>query len=190
MKLRSFAFFAALILAIGTGGTAFAGPRGQGPKGPTIVDVAAFVNSQSGELETLIAAVNATDPAVAATLAGGGQHTVLAPTDAAFAALGLNPGNLCLLSTDDLTKILLYHGARGNRDAGEVTSSDMIRTLLGARLDQANGVLTDQLGRSADIVMPNVPAANGVIHVNQCRRAAVRPDHRSKRLSVMHSARR
>ena len=165
MRIRSFAFFAAVVLAVGSAGTAFAGPKGQGPKGPTIVDVAAFVNSQSGEFETLIAAVNAADPAVAATLTGGGQHTVFAPTDAAFAALGLNPTNLCVLSTDDLTKSLLYHVARGNRDAGEVTSSDTIRTLLGARLEQANGVLTDQLGRSADIVMPNVPAANGIIHV-------------------------
>lgn len=165
MRIRSFAFFAAVVLAVGAAGTAFAGPKGQGPKGPTIVDVAAFVNSQSGEFETLIAAVNAADPAVAATLTGGGQHTVFAPTDAAFAALGLNPTNLCVLSTDELTKILLYHVARGNRGAGEVTSSDTIRTLLGARLEQANGVLTDQLGRSADIVMPNVPAANGIIHV-------------------------
>ena len=165
MRVRSFAFFAAVVLAVGSAGTAFAGPKGQGPKGPTIVDVAAFVNSQSGEFETLIAAVNAADPAVAATLTGGGQHTVFAPTNAAFAALGLNPTNLCLLSTDDLTKILLYHVARGNRDPGEVTSSDTIRTLLGARLEQANGVLKDQLGRSADIVMPNVPAANGIIHV-------------------------
>jgi uncharacterized surface protein with fasciclin (FAS1) repeats len=165
MRIRSFAIFAAVVLAVGSAGTAFAGPKGQGPKGPTIVDVAAFVNSQSGEFETLIAAVNAADPAVAATLTGGGQHTVFAPTNAAFAALGLNPTNLCLLSTDDLTKILLYHVARGNRDAGEVTSSDTIRTLLGARLEQANGVLKDQLGRSADIVMPNVPAANGIIHV-------------------------
>ena len=165
MRIRSFAFFAAVVLAVGAAGTAFAGPKGQGPKGPTIVDVAAFVNSQSGEFETLIAAVNAADPAVAATLTGGGQHTVFAPTDAAFAALGLNPTNLCVLSTDDLTKILLYHVARGNRDAGEVTSSDTIRTLLGARLEQANGVLTDQLGRSADIIIPDVPAANGIIHV-------------------------
>ena len=165
MRIRSFAFFAAVVLAVGSAGTAFAGPKGQGPKGPTIVDVAAFVNSQSGEFETLIAAVNAADPAVAATLTGGGQHTVFAPTNAAFAALGLNPTNLCVLSTDDLTKILLYHVARGNRDAGEVTSSDTIRTLLGARIEQANGVLTDQLGRSADIIIPDVPAANGIIHV-------------------------
>ena len=87
MRIRSFAFFAAVVLAVGAAGTAFAGPKGQGPKGPTIVDVAAFVYSQSGEFETLIAAVNAADPAVAATLTGGGQHTVFAPTDAAFAAL-------------------------------------------------------------------------------------------------------
>ncbi|MDH3840656.1 MAG: hypothetical protein OES78_07755 [Chromatiales bacterium] len=49
MRIRSYAFFAAVVLAVGAAGTAFAGPKGQGPKGPTIVDVAAFVNSQSGE---------------------------------------------------------------------------------------------------------------------------------------------
>jgi uncharacterized surface protein with fasciclin (FAS1) repeats len=165
MRIRAFAFFAAVVLAIGTGGTALAGPKGQGPKGPTIVDVAAFVNSQTGEFSTLIAAVLAADPAVLATLTGGGQHTVFAPTDEAFAALGLNPGNLCLLSTEELTQILLYHVAKGRRDSGEVISSDTIRTLLGTRLEQANGVLTDQLGRTADIVQPDVPAANGIIHV-------------------------
>ncbi len=165
MRLRSFAFFAAVVLAVGAAGTAFAGPKGNGPKGPTIVDVAVFVNTQSGEFETLIAAINAADPAVAATLTGGGQHTVFAPTDQAFANLGLNPGNLCLLSTEELTKILLFHVANGRRDAGDVTSSDTIRTLLGTRLEQANGVLTDQLGRTSAIVIPDVPAANGIIHV-------------------------
>jgi uncharacterized surface protein with fasciclin (FAS1) repeats len=165
MKTRLLSFFAAIVLGIGAGSVAFAGPKGQGPKGPNIVDVAAFVNSQSGEFTTLIAAVNAADPAVAATLTGGGQHTVFAPTDAAFAALGLNPGNLCLLSTEELTQILLYHVATGRRESGEVISSDTIRTLLGTRLEQANGVLTDQLGRTANIVVPDVAAANGVIHV-------------------------
>ena len=87
MRIRSFAFFAAVVLAVGAAGTAYAGPKGNGPKGPTIVDVAVFVNTQSGEFETLIAAINAADPAVAATLTGGGQHTVFAPTDQAFANL-------------------------------------------------------------------------------------------------------
>jgi len=165
MKTRLIAFFAGAVLALGAGATAFAGPKGQGPKGPTIVDVAGLVNAQSGEFSTLIAAINAADPAVAATLTGGGKHTVFAPTDAAFAALGLNAGNLCVLSSDELTKILLYHVAKGNRNSGAVMAANSIRTLLGTRLDQANGVLTDQLGREAAIGQPDVAAANGVIHV-------------------------
>ena len=169
MKNRLIAFVATAAMAIGAGSTAIAGPKGQGPKGPSIVDVAAFINAQSGEFSTLIAAVNAADPAVAATLTGGGKHTVFAPTDAAFAALGLNAGNLCLLSTNDLTKILLYHVVRGDRDSGDILYSDNIRTLLGTRLEQANGVLTDQLGRTSTIISPDERAANGIIHAVEAR---------------------
>lgn len=44
----------------------------------------------AGYFDTLIAGVLAADPAVAATLSGNGQHAVFAPTDDAFARLGLD----------------------------------------------------------------------------------------------------
>jgi uncharacterized surface protein with fasciclin (FAS1) repeats len=137
------------------------------PPGPTIVDVAIAVNSEgpfAGAFDTLIAAVLAADPAVLKTLSGNGQFTVFAPTDDAFAALGLDETNIGTLDQDVLTQILLYHVARGRRDSGEVLASDRIRTLQGAFLFQSGGVLTDNLGREANIIVTDVPAANGIIH--------------------------
>jgi uncharacterized surface protein with fasciclin (FAS1) repeats len=139
------------------------------PPGDTIVDVAIAVNSAgpyAGEFDTLIAAVLAADPAVLATLSGNGQHTVFAPTDDAFEALGLNATNInTSLSQAVLTDILLYHVAHGRRDAEDVLGSDRIRTLQRGFLFQDSGVLTDNLDRDANIIVTDVPAANGIIHV-------------------------
>lgn len=138
-----------------------------GPKGPTIVDVAIAVNSDgpfAGQFDTLIAAVLAADPAVLNTLSGNGQFTVFAPTDAAFAALELTPDNIGTLPQAFLTDVLLYHVAHGSRYAEDVVDSKRIRTLNKSFLLQAGGVLTDNLGREATIIVTDVPAANGVIH--------------------------
>jgi uncharacterized surface protein with fasciclin (FAS1) repeats len=146
-------------------------PAMAAPPGPTIVDVAIAVNSEgpfAGAFDTLIAAVLAADPAVLATLSGNGQHTVFAPTDDAFADLGLNPDNIGDLPQEALTQILLYHVAPGRRYAEDVIYSERIRTLYGrgqmGLLDQDMGVLTDNLGRTANIIVTDVEAANGIIH--------------------------
>jgi uncharacterized surface protein with fasciclin (FAS1) repeats len=146
-------------------------PAMAAPPGPAIVDVAIAVNSEgpfAGAFDTLIAAVLAADPAVLATLSGNGQHTVFAPTDDAFAALGLNPDNIGDLPQEALTQILLYHVAPGRRYAEDVIYSERIRTLYGrgqmGLLDQYDGVLTDNLGREANIIVTDVEAANGIIH--------------------------
>ena len=85
------AFLGVLMLGFTVGAQA-------GPKGDSIVDVAIAANGPSGayenQLNTLIAALQAADPSILETLSGNGQHTVFAPTDAAFAALGLNADNI------------------------------------------------------------------------------------------------
>lgn len=147
---------------------AFAGStEAKGPKGSSLVDVAISVNSEgpyAGQFDTLIAAVLAADPAVLATLDGNGQHTVFAPVDDAFLALGLDENNIGDLPQDALTQILLYHVANGRRDAQDVVSSDRIRTLQGGFLQVSGTVLTDNLDRQANIIVTDVPAANGLIH--------------------------
>lgn len=138
------------------------------PKGPSLVDVAIAVNSEgpfAGSFDTLIAAVLAADPAVLATLDGNGQHTVFAPTDEAFAELGLTEENVDGIDPAFLTDVLLYHVAPGRRYAEDVLGASKIRTLQKSFLRQSDGELIDNLGLSAEIIVVDVEAANGVIHV-------------------------
>lgn len=125
----------------------------------SIVDIA--VNDD--RFDTLVAAVVATG--LADTLSGG-EYTVFAPTDAAFAKLGLNADNIA--STYDkatLTDILLYHVI-----AGEV-NSDKAKTLAGD-VTMANGAKAGLKVFNGDIfindeskvIVPDVDASNGVIH--------------------------
>ena len=132
-----------------------------------LVDVALAVNSSgpyAGAFDTLIAAVLAADPAVLKRLTSKAQSTVFAPTDAAFEQLGLTPENVGTLPQEALTDILLYHVVKGRRDSGQVLASTRLRTLQGGILRQAGGVLTDNLGRQAAIIVTDVPASNGIIH--------------------------
>jgi uncharacterized surface protein with fasciclin (FAS1) repeats len=135
---------------------------------PTIVDVALSVNASNGEFSTLIAALAAAD--LVGALDGKGQYTVFAPTDAAFAKLGLNAGNIgTAFDKATLTKILLYHVAPGERFASDVVSSSKIRTLsksfLGVKVNADGAFLVDNLGREAKIVATDIDASNGVIHI-------------------------
>jgi transforming growth factor-beta-induced protein len=87
------------------------------------------------------------------------QLTVFAPTDAAFAALGLYPNNIA--SVPNLREILLYHVV-----AGKVYSTDLsngfVPTLNGAavEINIDNGVFIND----AEVIMADIKARNGVIH--------------------------
>lgn len=133
-----------------------------------IVQTALAVNSEgpfAGQFDTLIAAVLAADPVVLETLSGNGKFTVFAPTDDAFAALGLNPANIGSLGQETLTQVLLYHVARGERLAADVTTSKQIRSLQGMFFYPNNSAtITDALGRQSNIIVTDVLASNGVIH--------------------------
>ena len=139
-----------------------------GPKDKvTLLQTALAVSEETGDFNTLIAAVLAADPSVVMLLSDNGQHTVFAPTDAAFGALGLTPDNVGDLDTEALTTILAYHVVKGRRLAEDVLATDKLNTLLkgkGGFLAQSEGVLTDNLGREAAIIITDVEASNGVIH--------------------------
>ena len=129
-----------------------------------IVDTAIAVNQANGEFSTLIAAVLAADPAVVKTLTTQRQLTVFAPTDAAFAKLGLNASNIGTLPKAALTQILLYHVAPGSRTAADVVSSTQIRTLergfLKVSLHDGGAYVNN-----ARIVATDIRTTNGIIHV-------------------------
>jgi uncharacterized surface protein with fasciclin (FAS1) repeats len=167
MNRKSFIAAAAAVLVsfgLAAAPQAEANPK---PTGNTIVDVAIAVNSSgdfAGSFDTLIAAVLAADPAVIQRLSAKRQSTVFAPTDDAFAALGLDATNIGALDQDVLTQILLYHVVNGRRDSNDVIGSTQLRTLQGGFLKQSTGILTDNLDRTATIIVTDVPASNGIIH--------------------------
>jgi uncharacterized surface protein with fasciclin (FAS1) repeats len=158
-RLVQAAFAALLVVGV------VAGPVAARTAPPaSIVDTAIAVNAQTGEFSTLVAALQAANPAVLARLSRTGQVTVFAPTDAAFAKLGLNAGNVGTLDQGTLTQILLYHVAPGARDAADVVSSTRIRTLEGGflRVSLHDG---GAYVNNAQIIATNIRTTNGIIHV-------------------------
>ena len=146
-----------------------------GKKLPSIVDIVVsnpdVDGDGEGDFDTLLAAVGLADMSVLKRLSSNGQNTVFAPTDAAFdaafeelAELGILPEDV-LGNTELLTLILNYHISPGYRDSDSVLKSKKIRMRDGGFLAQNAGVLTDNLGREAEIIATDIEASNGVIHV-------------------------
>lgn len=124
----------------------------------SIVDIAVG----SDDFEILTAALMAAD--LVDTLAGEGPFTVFAPTDAAFAALPdgaletlLMPENISLLQ-----QILTYHVVAGSVTSDQLTAGD-VATLEGSDVEifLGEGVMVN----GATVVMADIIASNGVIHV-------------------------
>lgn len=116
------------------------------------------------QLETFAVAI--AQAGLAETLASGQPYTLLAPTDAAFAALPseilsylLQPENQPLLQ-----QILSYHVIPGTVTAQDLTSGDSLETLTGDRLPiQLNNANALTIG-GIPIRQPNIPINNGVLH--------------------------
>lgn len=147
----------------------------KGPKDQTsIVDVASAINAETGEFSTLLLAAGLY-PDIVAYLDGRGQRTLFAPTDAAFESLETILPMFCydtvvelaLDQPDYIAEVLTYHVAKGRKDAAEVLPKEQIRMLSGDYVTRMPGslVITDVLERNADLLMVDVPADNGVIHV-------------------------
>merc|ERR1712176_1594760 len=145
---------------------------------PDDVDVAGFLESckaapsmdipqtaiANGNFETLVAALSAAD-LVGALSEPAGPFTVFAPTDDAFAAL---PDGLvdCLVKEENvnvLSDILLYHVVSGEVRSTDLTNGMDATTLNGddVTVDLSDGVKIND----STVILPDVEASNGVIHV-------------------------
>uniref|UniRef100_UPI00356ADDCF fasciclin domain-containing protein n=1 Tax=Phaeovulum sp. TaxID=2934796 RepID=UPI00356ADDCF len=132
-----------------------------------IVEVAAG----DERFSTLVAAVTAAD--LVDTLSGPGPFTVFAPVNDAFAALP--EGTLDTLlkpeNKGQLTDILLYHVVPGKIEAGMIMAgqNSVQPALESAKLCviAADGGVTvdDGTGTVANVVIADIMADNGVIHV-------------------------
>ena len=125
-----------------------------------IVDTAAA----AGDFETLVAAVRAAG--LVDVLTDEGPFTVFAPTDDAFAALpeGMVSSLLRPENRDRLVDLLTYHVIAGAVPAEVAVTLDEAATVNGQRveMDFDGETLTVDGVR---VVMADVAAANGVIHV-------------------------
>ena len=125
-----------------------------------IVDVAA----ENGSFNTLVAAAKAAG--LVETLKGDGPFTVFAPTDEAFAALPEGTVDMLLKpeNKDKLIAVLTYHVVPGKIMASEVMKLDSAVTVQGETvmvgIDHGNVMIN-----KAQVVMADVEASNGVIHV-------------------------
>lgn len=152
----------ALIIMLGFTASlsAVAGDYGKDKQSGDIVDVAVA----NGQFNTLAAALEAAD--LVDTLKGAGPFTVFAPTDAAFAALpaGTVESLLKPENRDQLIAVLTYHVVPGRVTAADVVKLDAATTVNGQAVAIEvvdGGVQID----GASVVIADVDASNGVIHV-------------------------
>jgi uncharacterized surface protein with fasciclin (FAS1) repeats len=133
--------------------------------GPMVTEESSIVEIAvaDGRFDTLVAAVTYTGLADALS---GGEWTVFAPTDAAFAKLDLNADNIAgAFSKEELTNILLYHAL------DQSVSSAEAKTMLGD-ITMANGDIAGlkfyegdlYVNDDAKVIIPNIVASNGTIH--------------------------
>lgn len=155
-KTKSFALAAAAALTLAAGAA----------QANTIVDIAAG----DERFSTLVAAVTAAG--LVETLSGPGPFTVYAPLNDAFANLPegtvttlLQPENL-----DQLTNVLLYHVDDRELQASDFAAgSNYYKPVLASErlcITSHGGVsIADGTGETANVVVANIQASNGVIHV-------------------------
>jgi transforming growth factor-beta-induced protein len=164
MKNMKFNLSNAVVITLLTSAIMFAGVACSEDEDPVInypvetVDIVATAMASNPEqFNTLVEAVVAAD--LVTTLEGDGPFTVFAPTDAAFAKLGVD---LSTLSKNELRDILLYHVV-----SGSVLSTDLnngfVETAGGfsIQINVDNGARIN----TARVIQPDIMATNGVIHV-------------------------
>lgn len=155
-RIRTFAATCAAALTIGAAASA-----------NTIVDIAAG----DERFSTLVAAVQAAG--LAETLQGPGPFTVYAPVNDAFAALPEGTVDTLLKPENkaQLTDVLLYHVDDRELTAEMIpTGSNYFKPVLASQrlciTKDGGGVsIADGTGDTANVVIANIQADNGVIHV-------------------------
>ncbi|HRJ89164.1 MAG: fasciclin domain-containing protein [Blastocatellia bacterium] len=162
----------AFALVMGVSASAVSAQMAMDTKKADIVDTAVATS----DLSTLVAAVQAAG--LVDTLKGKGPFTVFAPVNDAFGKLPA--GTVATLLKPEnkgtLTAVLTYHVVAGKFDAKSVVAAIKkgngkaeLTTVQGgkitAMLDGANVILMDEKGGKSKVIIADVKASNGVVHV-------------------------
>lgn len=135
---------------------------------PTSEQTIAEVAANDPQFSTLVAALQRVN--LVSTLQGDGPFTVFAPTNAAFAALGVD---LSTISDQALTEILLYHVLGANIKAGDLQEGQTYASTAAATGPGGSqlSVLVEKTGNAvklngtANVTAADIITKNGVIHV-------------------------
>ncbi len=129
----------------------------------------------AAEFNELVAALSYVDAELGAGLVdlflnGTDQYTVFAPTDEAFGNLysALGIGAITDLDAELVLDVLLYHVTEGRRAANSVVPPNKprnINTLLGVSFSVNSSAQITAVGNTASIVLADISASNGIIHV-------------------------
>ena len=115
---------------------------------------------------SLIATIGAASGDLATVLSGTGPFTVFAPTNSAFDAIASVTAGL---DADQLAKVLTYHVVSGNVRSGALSDGLSVATVNGesftVNISGSSVTLTDANGGVSTVLLTDVQAINGVIHV-------------------------
>jgi peptidoglycan hydrolase-like protein with peptidoglycan-binding domain len=123
------------------------------PEEGAILDVLA----ETGQFTQFLAAVEAAG--LTETLSGSGPFTVFAPPDAAFAAVTL-PSD-----PEALAALVQYHVVEGLVAGFDLPASTSLVSLQGGEIAVAVVDGLTVLNEVSTVILANVPASNGVVHV-------------------------
>ncbi len=113
---------------------------------------------------SLVGALSAASGDLVSVLSGDGPFTVFAPLNSAFDEISAVTATL---TEDQLRDVLTYHVVSGNVRSSDL-SSGSVPTVNGANFVVNLGsevTITDEAGNEATVVLTDVQATNGVIHV-------------------------
>ncbi|NDJ77099.1 MAG: fasciclin domain-containing protein, partial [Chloroflexi bacterium] len=150
--------------------------------GPALVSIPDTLISQQGRQDEptfLILLQAIADAGLSEDLAEG-EYTLFAPTDAAFMAAAQQLDALTIemtetgeveltVDSDFLTRLLSYHLVEGTVMSAALNPDEPVVTVetgtITVAIDGDAVTLTDESGGTANVAMPDIVAANGVIHV-------------------------
>jgi uncharacterized surface protein with fasciclin (FAS1) repeats len=115
---------------------------------------------------SLVGALGAASGDLVTVLSGTGPFTVFAPLNSAFDEIS---GVTATLTADQLAKVLTYHVVSGNVVSGDLSNGMEVTTVNGEKftvnISGSTVTLTDTGGGVSTVVLTDVQATNGVIHV-------------------------
>lgn len=115
---------------------------------------------------SLVGALGAASGDLVNLLKGNGPFTVFAPVNAAFAEIA---SVTATLTPDQLSKVLTYHVVAGNVRSSALSNGMTVTTANGEQftvnISGNNVTITDAKGGTSTVVLTDVQATNGVIHV-------------------------